>query len=322
MDRPGGCINLNSNHVRDSTLWMTEMRLSPSDIRALTVFRAVVDHGGFTGAQLVLGMSQSTISFHLKALEERVGFSLCQRGRRGFELTTQGAAVYERSQAVMTALSTFEGELGELRHNATGTLRVGIVDSTVTDTSLGMDDVIDRFLARASEVDLRIVIASPEELVTEMANGRVDFAISPRISSLPGYRQEEFHEEIHSLYCGNRHPLFSKPTVALADLEEFQFVVRPYANRSELLHFPNVQVHAYASNMEAQAMYILSGRFLGYLANHAAAAWGAGGRLRALMCPETQIRSPFVVVSPSQQQPSLSQRLFVEELMRRAGRPK
>jgi DNA-binding transcriptional LysR family regulator len=295
------------------------MRLSAADIRALTVFRAIVENGGFTGAHLALSMSQSTISFQLKALEDRLGFSLCRRGRRGFELTARGAVVYEQSQALMTALSTFESQLGELRYRASGTLRVGVVDSTITDASLGMEDVIDRFVEKAGEVDLRIVVASPEQLITEMAKGGIDFAISPRIASLPGYRQVDFHQELHSLYCGRRHPLFDRPTVALANVEAHPFVVRPYANRSELRHFPDVEVRAYASNMEAQAMYILSGRLLGYLPDHVARVWGAGGQLRALLTPETQIRSHFVVVSHGQQQPSLPQRLFVQELMLRAG---
>jgi DNA-binding transcriptional LysR family regulator len=297
------------------------MRLSATDIRALTVFRAIVEHGGFTGAQLALAMSQSTISFHLKGLEERLGFSLCQRGRRGFELTARGTAVYEHSQSLLTALSALESELGELRHRVTGTLRVGIVDSTITDASLGIEDVVDRFLGRASEVELRIVVASPEQLITEMAKGGLDVAISPRIASLPGYRQIDFHQELHSLYCGARHPLFSAQAVTRAEIEKHPFVVRPYANKSELLHFPNVQVRAYASNMEAQAMYILSGHMLGYLADHAARVWGSSGRLRVLMAPDTQIRSSFVVVSHGQQQPSLPQKLFVQELMRRVRPP-
>ena len=185
-----------------------------------------------------------------------------------------------------------------------------------------MEDVIDRFVGKAAQVDLRIIVASPEQLIAEMAKGGVDLAISPRIASLPGYRQVDIHQELHSLYCGWRHPLFGRRTVAMANVETYPFVVRPYANRSELHHFPDAEVRAYASNMEAQAMYVLSGRLLGYLPDHVARVWGAGGRLRALLTPETQIRSQFVIVSHGQQEPSLPQRLFVQELMLRAGRAK
>lgn len=296
------------------------MRLSAADIRALKVFRAVVEHGGFTGAQLALSMSQSTISFQIKALEQRLGFSLCRRGRRGFALTDQGNAVYEYSHSLTSALSSFERQLGELRSRATGVLRVGIVDATVTDTVLGLDDVIDQFIRSASEVDLRITIGSPEQLIADIAKGGIDCAISPRIKPLPGYSQEEFHYEINSLYCSERHPLFGKEVVTRADVEAAEVVVRPYANRSELQHIPDATVGAYASNIEAQTMYVLSGHFLGYLPDHMTAALRQMNRLRALLVPEAQIRSPFVIISPKHKKASLSQRIFVRELRKRVAR--
>jgi DNA-binding transcriptional LysR family regulator len=298
---------------------VSELRLSVADIRALRVFRSVVEHGGFTGAQLALSMSQSTISFQVKALEERLGFSLCQRGRRGFELTDRGSAVYEYSHSLTSAVSAFERQLGELRSRATGVLRVGIVDATATDTALGIDDVINQFIKKASEVDLRITIGTPEQLIAEIAKGGIDCAISPRIKLLPGYSQAEFHHEMNSLYCSERHPLFARKLVTKADVEAAQIVVRPYANKSELQHFPNVKVGAYASNMEAQAMYILSGHFVGYLPDHITMMFRKNDRLKALLVPEAQIRSPFVIITPKHKKASLSQRIFIQELRKRAG---
>jgi len=62
------------------------MRLSGTDFRLLKVFDAVVRHGGFAAAQTELNVGLSTISNHITALEQRLGFSLCQRGRGGFKL--------------------------------------------------------------------------------------------------------------------------------------------------------------------------------------------------------------------------------------------
>ena len=73
------------------------MQTSNPDLTSLTVFRAVVEHRGFLGAQVALGLSQSAVSFHLNALEQRIGFRLCQRGRSGFQLTDRGSFVYEDS---------------------------------------------------------------------------------------------------------------------------------------------------------------------------------------------------------------------------------
>lgn len=295
------------------------MRLSVADIRALRVFRSVVEHGGFTGAQLALAMSQSTISFQINALEERLGFSLCQRGRRGFELTDRGQSVYEYSHSLTSALSAFEMQLGELRSRATGVLRVGVVDATVTDLTLGLDDVIHNFIKKASEVDLRITVGTPEQLIAETAKDGIDFAISPRLKLLPGYSQTEFHHEVNSLYCSERHPLFSRKQVEKVDVEASKMVVRPYANKSELRHFPNAIVGAYASNIEAQTMYILSGHFIGYLPDHLTVQFRKAGRMKALLVPEVQFRSPFVIITPKHKKESLSQRIFVAELRKRAA---
>jgi DNA-binding transcriptional LysR family regulator len=74
------------------------MQISNPDLTSLAVFRSVVEHRSFLGAQVALGLSQSAVSFHIKGLEQRLGFRLCRRGRSGFELTDRGAIVYEQSK--------------------------------------------------------------------------------------------------------------------------------------------------------------------------------------------------------------------------------
>ena len=50
---------------------------------ALRAFEAVVRQGGFSAAADELGVSQSAISQHVKALEEWLGQDLLVRGARG-----------------------------------------------------------------------------------------------------------------------------------------------------------------------------------------------------------------------------------------------
>ena len=294
------------------------MRLSPADIRALIVFRALVDHAGFMGAQLELGMSQSTVSFHLKSLEERLGFELCKRGRRGFELTERGRAVYDASKQLVASLSHFEGSLGALQHQLIGTLRVGVVDNTITDENLSLPAVIGSCLRQSPDVEILLTVDTPEVLFAELANGGVDVAITPKVDTVAGFEQTLFHEERHSLYCGKRHPLFdSDPTAA--DVETSDFVVRPYASSRELVHFSGVRVRARASNMEAQAAFVLSGELLGYLPEHFAHHWVVRGLMRPILSPATRIVSPFVAVTNSGGDYSPLQRFFLRELLRKGS---
>lgn len=290
------------------------MRFSPSDLRSLTVFRALVEHGGFLGTQLALGMSQSTVSFHLRALEERLGFDLCQRGRKGFVLTERGQAVYDGSKSLVASISAFEGVLGELHHKVVGTLRVGMVDNTITDPRFDFPSVIRRCVRNSPDVEIKLTVTSPDVLMAQVATGGLDLAVIPRLDIPDGFDQILFHEEMNSLYCGHLHPLFkAKPT--RAEIEASEFVVRPYANNRELHFFRKASVRAHATNMEAQAAFVLSGEFIGYLPEHYANHWVERRQMRALMSPETRIVRPFVIVTKTDTPSSPLQRLFIRGLV-------
>ena len=56
----------------------------------LRTLLAVLEHGSFTRAAEALGLSQSTVSFHVKGLEAAVGSRLLDRGRDGVRATPQG----------------------------------------------------------------------------------------------------------------------------------------------------------------------------------------------------------------------------------------
>jgi DNA-binding transcriptional LysR family regulator len=292
------------------------MQVAQSDLRSLAVFRAVVEHRSFLGAQIALGLSQSAVSFHIKALEERFGFRLCRRGRGGFELTDRGAAVYEKSKALFLSLNAFESDIGTLKHRITGTLRLGLVDNTITDEDLPIYKVIAALSRKAPDATVQIVIDAPEALVTELGNGGIDIAILPEVQSYQGLKFSYLRDERHSLYCATGHPLFTVPEEALSAtvIGKYAFVVRLYANKRELQHFPNAIIRATASNMEAQAMFVLSGQYLGYLPDHYAHAWVKQARLRALLSSETNIPSKFVIATRlAERAPSVLD-LFIQEL--------
>lgn len=59
------------------------LSLGGAELRLLRVFASVVQHGGFSAAQLALGMTQATISTHMRHLEKWPCLRLCSRGRGG-----------------------------------------------------------------------------------------------------------------------------------------------------------------------------------------------------------------------------------------------
>ena len=293
------------------------MHLSNSDLTSLAVFRSVVEHRGFLGAQVALGLSQSAVSFHIKGLEQRLGFQLCRRGRSGFGVTDRGAIVYDQSKLLFLGLGTFEDAVGGLRNRLVGTLRLGLVDNTVTDPDMPIHRVIAAVSRKAPDVTINIEIKPPELLISELGNGGIDVAIVPETQTYRGLRFSPLREEPQSLYCGSSHPLFraSPARIDSKSVAQYPFAIRPYAKGLELQHVPGAMAKAAVSSMEAQAMLVLSGLYLSYLPEHYAEAWVKKGKMRSLSPKIPRIFSKFFLATRAEKRASSILDLFVQELI-------
>jgi LysR family transcriptional regulator, transcriptional activator for bauABCD operon len=261
------------------------LHFAPSDFRLLKVFQAVVRHEGFASAQSELGISPGTISNHIAQLEGRLGVRLCERGRKGFLLTSEGLRVHEAAESLLRSVDNFAGTVGSIRGELTGALHFGTVDAMYTNGDLHLDRALARFTALAPKVRIHLEIASPQDLQQRLLDGRFGLILTPLDESHPSIRAMALFREEQSLYCGAEHALFA---VADADLDRARLEEYPYAARTYMKENAGptglaFQSRALASHMESLAILILSGRYLGFLPSHFAASFVEQGRMRSLL---------------------------------------
>lgn len=293
------------------------MRLGPSDMTSLNVFRAVVDYGGFVGAQHALNISQSSVSQYICNLEERLGFRLCERGRAGFSLTEKGEKVYQHAKKIFQLIDNVSGELGEIRSQMTGSLRFGIADNTISNPTLPLERALSQFLERSKLVQVDINIGTSLEMEAKLIKGDISVALIPAVKKNDSLVYREIYVEEQSLYCGRHHPLFSQPDISTEDVEQHDLVVRPYSENKELLFLKNARIAAHASNMEALAIFVLSGRFVGFLPRHYAQTWTARGEMRQLMPQKGSFGSTFYIVTRRDARTSQLMATFIDDLFSR-----
>ena len=87
-------------------------------------FLAVVDRGGFGAAARELGITQSTVSRRIAALETRIGKRLIERTTRRVALTEAGLAFANDLRDVLARLSDAEGRVQSEGSEPEGLLRV------------------------------------------------------------------------------------------------------------------------------------------------------------------------------------------------------
>lgn len=258
--------------------------LSEGDIRLLKVFAKVVEAGGFSAAQIDLNISQSTLSTHMTSLEQRLGLRLCERGRSGFQLTERGRLIYQASQRLFSALDDFRSDAGAARNCLTGKLVVGIVDSLIVNPDCALDRTIAAFNQKAPEVQITIRVTSPAEIERVVLEGSCDLGLGTCGRHSPFLDYEDLFEERQVLYCGRGHSLFDRSKdIGIADLAEQQFIRRAYAAPDKIPPGIKLMSTAVADLMEAVAVFILSGRYIGFLPQLFAQHWVAQDLMRPLL---------------------------------------
>lgn len=99
----------------------------------LRSFVAVVEHGSFSAAARMLGVSQPAVTMQVQALESDVGATLLDRKYRGVELTEAGKTLLPHARAVIDELEEARDQLGNLgasRRDASLSPRAPRPDST------------------------------------------------------------------------------------------------------------------------------------------------------------------------------------------------
>lgn len=278
------------------------MVVSDIDLRLLRVFRAVVESGGFSNAQLVLNVSQSTISTQMAQLEGRLGVRLCHRGRSGFSLTEEGERCYRSVLELFKAITTFQLQADEMRGALSGALRVAFLDNVVTDTNSPLREAFRQFLKHpGNRVRLALEVLSPQEMERGLLDRRLDVAIGIFHSRLPSLVYRPLYRENDVLVCAPPHPL------ATCDETTFVRQAIPYARKvirgfmgahefpylSEDANDANVAVN----NVEAAAHLILTGEYIGFLPQHYARAWVSRGEMVELLPEHFTHHSDFSFVT-------------------------
>jgi LysR family transcriptional regulator, transcriptional activator for bauABCD operon len=274
------------------------------DLKLLRVFKAIVEEGGLKAAQAALDVSLPTVSKQLSDLETRFGVRLCQRGARQFELTAPGEIIYKATVDLFEGIERFQRETDQVRRGQRGELRIGIMDNTISDPSCPLVGALQGL--QGSDLHLRLAVLDPDSVQQRVSDGRLDVGLVPLYKRWPGLEYRTLYAERMHLYCGSRHALFDREGEPdELELASYAFVEHGYVDGESLAGFSApAKTGATAWQVEAVAILLMTGGFLGYLPRHYAAPLERQGRLRCLLGARSGYQSSVAVVFKAGQQPS------------------
>src|SRR6202789_3052732 len=196
---------------------MSDKTYQPT-IAGLRAFVAVAEKKHFGGAATTLGVSQSTLSQALSALETGVGVQLIERSTRRVFLTAEGTQLLPQAQAGIEAATAFTAAAAGSSAPLQGTVRLGLIPTVAPYV---LPTLLAGLADRLPGLALRVIEDQTERLLTGLREGSVDAALIALPAEATGITEIPIYDEDFVLALPPGHPLSGKrrvPAAALAEL--------------------------------------------------------------------------------------------------------
>ncbi|BBZ52496.1 hydrogen peroxide-inducible genes activator [Mycobacterium heidelbergense] len=196
---------------------MTDKIYQPT-VAGLRAFVAVAERQHFSGAATTLGVSQSTLSQALAALEAGLGTQLVERSTRRVFLTAEGEQLLPRALAAVDAVDAFTAAAAGASDPLQASMRLGLIPTVAPYV---LPTVLAGLARQLPSLTLRVVEDQTERLLAVLRDGALDAALIALPADAAGVTAIPIYDEDFVLALPPEHPLSGKrrvPATALAEL--------------------------------------------------------------------------------------------------------
>ena len=198
-------------------------------LRQLRTFKTVADLNSFSLAAQQLGLSQPSVSYQVKELEEAIGMPLLDRLGKGVHLTEAGEVLYSYARRTLDVLEEAGLALEEMRGIKRGKLRVGA--STTVGIYL-LPAALGAFKKLHPGLVISLEIGTRARVQEQVLRNELDLAVVGPALKDPDLAILPFVSDELVVIAPAGHRLAGRRGLAMKDLEGQPFVMREPASGS------------------------------------------------------------------------------------------
>lgn len=199
-------------------------------LRQLQALVTVADTQSFTRSAEHLHLSISAVSQLVHELESALGYKLFDRSTRKVVLSPAGQAFMPSAQAVLRQVELARSMASDIRHQATGLVRVA---APLVVASVMLPPLIARYQRERPEVTVRVIDCPVDGLVGKVASREVDLAVGPDRPVGAEVERVLLYRSPWVVWCAPTHLFSQRRSVTWADLSKTDLVV---AGRDHEIH--------------------------------------------------------------------------------------
>jgi DNA-binding transcriptional LysR family regulator len=153
--------------------------MKKASLAEMNAFVAIAERASFAKAARELGVSRSSLSESLRAMEERLGVRLVNRTTRSVALTEAGERLFVQLRPLLDNFDAALDSVNAFRDSPAGHLRITVPRPAARTI---IEPVLSRFLSQYPSVTLEVAVDS---ILTDIVRDRFDAGIRP------GHRVEQ-----------------------------------------------------------------------------------------------------------------------------------
>lgn len=194
------------------------MRLDLIDLR---LFLNVAEAASITHGAAKAHMALASASERIRGMEDALGVTLLERGRRGVRLTPAGRALVRHAQIVVQQIERMRGELASYSTGLKGHVRVLANTSALSEF---LPDTLKVFLTDNPNIDIDLEERPSQEIVRSVAEGFADAGLVANIVDFEGLETFPFASDRLVLVLPHDHPFPGQDRPAFRSLLDQEFV--------------------------------------------------------------------------------------------------
>lgn len=192
------------------------------EVHQLRYFCAVARYGTFTRASEIVRVAQPSVSQQIRKLETELGARLFDRLPRSVRLTVFGHAFLPRAERILRELQEAKTELRDMSGDEKGDVLVGIIP---TIAAYLLPRFLTDFTLRYPLVTVTIVEDITPALLERLHEGTIDMAVAALPVAGSELASLELFEERFYAVLPKKHPLASRDSISLAELNREPFLL-------------------------------------------------------------------------------------------------
>ena len=193
------------------------------NIRDLEYFKALAEMLSFTQVAHKFAVSQPTVSYAIKRLEEHYGCDLIAReaSHRSISLTTEGEILKAHAQYILDEFVTLDRAIDHAKNNRTHIGLPPIIRSKVFSKLLDEKEII-RFISK-----FHLVSGGSNELLSKLLSGKIDFSLLGSVNPLvhPNLQVKLLHQQEFFIFVSKENPLAEKKEISFEEAAEYPFIL-------------------------------------------------------------------------------------------------